>query len=75
MAVMMRYGSHGTHMHDTLISGDAPHAAEYVSEDGFERVYQGSSLLLSWPLQLEPGAEVTVVVEQRVSVTRDRAET
>jgi alpha-amylase len=45
------------------------------SEDGFERVYQGSSLLLSWPLHLEPGAEATVVVEQRVSVTRDRAET
>ena len=37
MAVIMRYGSHGTHMHDTLISGDAPHAAEYVSEESFER--------------------------------------
>jgi len=44
------------------------------SEDGFERVYQGSSILLSWPLDLAPGAEVTVAVEQRVSVSRDRAE-
>ncbi len=44
------------------------------SEDGFERVYQGSSLLLSWPLDLAPGAEATVTVEHRVSVERDRAE-
>jgi len=43
------------------------------SEDGFERVYQGSALLLSWPLDLEPGAEMTVAVEQRVSVARDLA--
>ncbi len=44
------------------------------SEDGFERVYQGSALLLSWPLELAPGAETTVTVEQRLSVARDRAE-
>ena len=44
------------------------------SEDGFERVYQGSSLLFSWPLDLAPGAEMTVAVEQRVTVARDRAE-
>lgn len=43
------------------------------SEDGFERVYQGSSLLLSWPLDLAPGAETTVSLEQRVSVAPDRA--
>jgi alpha-amylase len=43
------------------------------SEDGFERVYQGSSLLLSWPLDLAPGAVETVAVEQRVTVARDRA--
>jgi alpha-amylase len=43
------------------------------SEDGFERVYQGSSLLLSWPLDLAPGAETTVSVEQRVTVARDLA--
>jgi hypothetical protein len=43
------------------------------SENGFERVYQGSSLLLSWPLDLEPGAESTFIVVQRVTVTTDRA--
>jgi alpha-amylase len=43
------------------------------SEDGFERVYQGSSLLFSWPLDLAPGAETTVGVEQRVIVATDRA--
>ncbi len=43
------------------------------SEAGFERVYQGSSLLLSWPLDLAPGAITTVAVEQRVTVSRDRA--
>lgn len=42
------------------------------SEEGFERVYQGSALLLSWPVDLAPGEEATVVVEQRVSVARDR---
>lgn len=43
------------------------------SEDGFERVYQGSCLLLSWLIDLEPGAERTVAVGQQVSVARDRA--
>jgi len=37
MAVLMRYGTHGTEMSDTLISGDAPIAAEMISEQGFER--------------------------------------
>jgi alpha-amylase len=43
------------------------------SEDGFERVYQGSALLLSWQIDLAPGAEATVVVEHRVTVARDLA--
>ncbi|HEX5590243.1 MAG TPA: alpha-amylase/4-alpha-glucanotransferase domain-containing protein [Candidatus Limnocylindrales bacterium] len=43
------------------------------SEDGFERVYQGSSLLLSWPLDLAPGTAATFSVEQQVTVARDRA--
>ncbi|MEZ0240626.1 MAG: alpha-amylase/4-alpha-glucanotransferase domain-containing protein [Chloroflexota bacterium] len=42
------------------------------SEEGFERVYQGSALLLSWPLQLEPGDSWSVAVDQRVKVNRDR---
>ncbi len=44
------------------------------SEDGFERVYQGSALLLSWPLHLDPGATFTATVLQRATVGRDRAE-
>ncbi len=44
------------------------------SEDGFERVYQGSALLFSWPLDLAPGAATTVAIEHRVKVARDLAE-
>ena len=44
------------------------------SEAGFERVYQGSALVLTWPLHLEPGARTAVRVEHRVSTSRDRAE-
>jgi 4-alpha-glucanotransferase len=43
------------------------------SEAGFERVYQGSGLLLSWPLRLEAGARTVVRVDQVVAATRDRA--
>jgi alpha-amylase len=43
------------------------------SEAGFERVYQGSSLLLSWPVTLEPGEAWRGLVRQRVEVTRDHA--
>jgi alpha-amylase len=44
------------------------------SEGGVERAYQGSGLLLSWPLALEPGARWSVSVENAVTVDRDRAE-
>jgi alpha-amylase len=43
------------------------------SESGFERVYQGSCLLLSWPLRLEPGGSRRFSVHQVVAVARDRA--
>ena len=43
------------------------------SESGFERVYQGSSLLFSWPLRLAPGEARRFSVRQAVSVARDRA--
>ena len=43
------------------------------SEAGFERVYQGSALVLSWPLALAAGAATTVRVEHAVTTTRDRA--
>jgi alpha-amylase len=43
------------------------------SENGFERVYQGSGMLLSWPLSLEPGASWDVRISNTVTVTRDHA--
>ena len=43
------------------------------SESGFERVYQGSGLLLSWSLTLAAGASITVGVGHVVSTTADRA--
>jgi alpha-amylase len=42
------------------------------SEGGFERVYQGSGLLLSWPLALATGASFTVTVVHSVATTHDR---
>jgi hypothetical protein len=44
------------------------------SEAGFERVYQGSLLLISWPVILEPGEAQRFSFTQRVAVARDRAE-
>jgi hypothetical protein len=44
------------------------------SEAGFERVYQGSALVLTWPLDLATGARTSVRVEHLVSTSRDRAE-
>jgi len=43
------------------------------SEAGFERVYQGSSLVLAWPLRLGPGEGRTVRVTHAVTTARDRA--
>ncbi len=43
------------------------------SESGFERVYQGSALLLSWPVRLVPGEVRRVALRQSVTVARDRA--
>ena len=43
------------------------------SENGFERVYQGSALLLSWPLTLGPGEGREFRVEHAVTTARDRA--
>ncbi len=45
------------------------------SESGFERVYQGGALLLSWPLRLAPGE--TLVAHRpppRSTTDRDRAD-
>jgi hypothetical protein len=37
IAVMMRYGTHGTIMRTTLMTGDAPAGAEYITEQYFEQ--------------------------------------
>ena len=34
-----------------------------LSESGFEKIFQGSCLLLHWPLELEPGGKFEVTVE------------
>jgi alpha-amylase len=44
------------------------------SEAGFERVYQGSALLLSWPVRLAHGERWTRTITNTVATTRDRAE-
>ncbi len=43
------------------------------SESGFERVYQGSSLLLSWPIDVAPGATWQAQVRHDVEARIDRA--
>ncbi|HEY4754014.1 MAG TPA: alpha-amylase/4-alpha-glucanotransferase domain-containing protein, partial [Candidatus Limnocylindrales bacterium] len=43
------------------------------SESGFERVYQGSALLLSWLVRLEPGSVHRWSVCQSAAVARDKA--
>jgi alpha-amylase len=43
------------------------------SEAGFERVYQGSCLILRWPLDLAAGASCQVTITLDVSQSRDRA--
>lgn len=42
------------------------------SESGFERVYQGAGLLLSWPLSLAPGESLSVSVNHLVTTAHDR---
>ena len=43
------------------------------SEAGFERVYQGSALLLSWVVRLAPGQSWSARIEHRATVEIDRA--
>jgi len=43
------------------------------SENGFERVYQGSSLVFSWPVQLGAGEHLEVEVSHEIEATRDHA--
>jgi hypothetical protein len=41
------------------------------SEGGFERVYQGSSLVFRWPLDLAPGASMTARMRLEARCARD----
>ncbi|HEX7490602.1 MAG TPA: alpha-amylase/4-alpha-glucanotransferase domain-containing protein [Candidatus Limnocylindrales bacterium] len=43
------------------------------SEGGFERVYQGSSLLFRWPVSLAPGATATFAVRLDVTQSVDHS--
>ena len=43
------------------------------SESGFERVYQGSCLVLAWAVELAAGEHLEVEVRQALEVMRDRA--
>ena len=42
------------------------------SESGFERIYQGSGLLLSWPVALAAGGSFSVTVGHAITTNRDR---
>jgi alpha-amylase len=42
------------------------------SEAGFERVYQGSALLLSWTVNVAPGGSWSATIEHRAKVGADR---
>jgi hypothetical protein len=48
----------------------APVETVSLSEGGFERIYQGSALLLSWPLRLEPGETWHATVRVAVADAR-----
>ncbi len=41
------------------------------SEGGFERIYQGSGQLFSWPIRLDPGEQLAVRVSQGIVTDRD----
>jgi alpha-amylase len=43
------------------------------SEYGFERVYQGSALVFVWPVELAPGARLTVSIRNGVETSSDRS--
>jgi hypothetical protein len=41
------------------------------SESGFERIHQGSGMLLSWPVTIPPGGRTSASVQHAVSTERD----
>ena len=52
--------------------GWAPVETVSLSESGFERIYQGSALLLSWPVRLEAGAVWAASARLVFTSPRDR---
>ncbi|MGZ6272358.1 MAG: alpha-amylase/4-alpha-glucanotransferase domain-containing protein, partial [Candidatus Limnocylindrales bacterium] len=44
-----------------------------LSEDGYERTHQGSSLSFLWPLRLAPGETATFEIDHRITTSVDRA--
>jgi 4-alpha-glucanotransferase len=72
-------GAHGLAMVDEWLGGEvalsfsapaevswAPVETVSLSESGFERIYQGSALLVAWPLRLGPGETWEVSLRARV---------
>jgi len=51
----------------------APIETVTESEEGFERVYQGSQILPVWPLELPPGGLWTGRLTMRVGLARSAA--
>ena len=45
----------------------APIETVSESEDGFERIYQGSQIIAVWPVELAPGGEWEGRLEMRVA--------
>ncbi|MEO6207264.1 MAG: alpha-amylase/4-alpha-glucanotransferase domain-containing protein [Candidatus Limnocylindrales bacterium] len=61
-----------TALDDPADAWGAPIETISNSENGFERIYQGSCLLLSWPLRLASGERWERTVRHTVTTTRDR---
>jgi len=72
-------GAHGLTMVDEWLGGEialscsapaeiawAPVETVSLSESGFERIYQGSAVLVAWPVRLRPGETWEVSLRLRV---------
>ena len=56
-------GEIGIHWAAPAQVGWAPVETVSLSEAGFERIYQGSAILLAWPVRLEPGRSQELALE------------
>jgi alpha-amylase len=62
-----------TRVEPSAVAWIAPIETVSNSEAGFERVYQGSAMVLTWPLALPAGATTAFRVEHVVTTARDRS--